>query len=62
MYFPQMSDTVNHIPFKLTVWSEIHGSVITFIKRKYFLFHTNNNKFHTYCIDSLFQIVGTFLY
>ena len=60
MYFPKMSDTVNHIPFKLTVWSEIFGSEAIVYQKEVFPVHTNNNKFYTYYIDSLFQITGTF--
>mgnify|MGYP001164002110 CR=1 FL=1 len=60
MFFPQMSDTVNHIPFKLTVWSEIFGSETILYQKEVFPVHTSNDKFYTYYIDSLFQIVGTF--
>jgi hypothetical protein len=61
MYFPQMLDSVNHIPFKLTVWNNNGGQPGNIIHQQIVNpVHTENGKFHTYYLDSLFQMVGTF--
>jgi hypothetical protein len=60
MYFPQMLDTVNHIPFKLTIWDNINGSGSIIHQQEVYPVHTENGDFHTYHLDSLFQLVGTF--
>jgi len=61
MYFPQMLDSVNHIPFKLTVWNNNGGEPGLIIhQQEVYPKHTKDAKFHYYYLDSLFQIVGTF--
>ena len=60
MYFPQMLDSVNHIPFKLTVWDNINGSGSIIHQQEVYPVHTEYGAFHTYPLDSLFQLVGTF--
>ena len=60
MYFPQMLDSVNHIPFKLTVWSDISPNESIIYQQEVYPFHTDYGEFHTYRLDSLFQLVGTF--
>ena len=60
MYFPQMLDSVNHIPFKLTIWSNINGTGSIIYQQEVKPVHTEYGAFHTYHLDSLFQLVGTF--
>ena len=60
MYFPQMLDSVNNIPFKLTVWDDINGSGSIIYQEEVLPKHTKNGMFHTYYLDSVFQILGTF--
>ena len=61
MYFPQMLDSVNHIPFKLTVWNNNGGEPGSIIhQQEVYPEHTKDGKYHYYYLDSLFQIVGTF--
>ena len=60
MYFPQMLDSVNQIPFKLTIWSDIFASESIIYQQEVYPFHTDYGEFHTYRLDSLFQLVGTF--
>ena len=60
MYFPQMLDSVNDIPFKLTVWDNISGSGSVIYQELVYPVHTKFGKFHTYYLDSLFQLIGTF--
>ena len=60
MYFPQMIDTVSHIPFKLTIWDNINGLGSIIYQQDVYPEHTENGEFHTYYLDSLFQLVGTF--
>jgi len=61
MYFPQMLDSVNHIPFKLTIWNNNAGEPGSIIhQQEVYPEHTKNGKFHYYYLDSLFQIVGAF--
>ena len=60
MYFPQMLDSVNHIPFKLTIWDNINGSGSIIYQQEVYPVHTEYGDFHTYHLDSLFQLVGTF--
>ena len=61
IYFPQMLDSVNHIPFMLTVWDDkngVPGSVI--YSSTVYPKHTEDGKFHYYYLDSLFQMAGVF--
>ncbi len=61
MYFPQMLDSVNHIPFYLTVWDNNGGEPGNIIhQQQVYPKHTENGKFHYYYLDSLFQMIGTF--
>ena len=61
MYFQQMLDSVNHIPFQLTVWDNNGGQPGNIIhQQQVYPKHTENGKFHYYYLDSLFQLVGTF--
>ena len=60
MYFPQMLDSVNHIPFKLTIWDNINGLGSIIYQQDVYPVHTEYGDFHTYYLDSLFQLVGTF--
>ena len=61
MYFPQMLDSVNHIPFHLTVWDNNGGQPGSILhQQEVYPKHTENGKFHYYYLDSLFQIIGTF--
>jgi hypothetical protein len=61
MYFPQMLDSVNHIPFHLTVWDNNGGQPGSILhQQEVYPNHTENGKFHYYYLDSLFQIIGTF--
>jgi len=60
MYFPQMLDSVTHIPFKLTIWDNINGSGSIIHQQEVKPVHTEYGAFHTYPLDSLFQLVGTF--
>jgi hypothetical protein len=56
-----MLDSVNHIPFKLTVWNNNGGEPGSIIhQQEVYPKHTKDAKFHYYYLDSLFQIVGTF--
>jgi hypothetical protein len=55
-----MLDSVNHIPFKLTIWDNINGSGSIIYQQTVQPVHTENGDFHTYHLDSLFQLVGTF--
>ena len=60
MYFPQMLDSVNHIPFYLTIWSDISGAGSIIYQQEVTPKHTENGSFHTYYLDSLFQLSGVF--
>jgi hypothetical protein len=61
MYFPQMLDSVNHIPFYLTVWDNNGGQPGSILhQQEVYPNHTENGKFHYYYLDSLFQMIGTF--
>ncbi len=60
MYFPQMLDSVNDIPFKLTIWDNLSPSGNILYQQEVFPFHTQNGNFYTYYIDEPFQLVGTF--
>ena len=61
MYFPQMLDSVNHIPFKLTVWNNNGGEPGSIIhQQEVYPEHTKDGKYHYYYLDSVFQIIGTF--
>ena len=61
MYFPQMLDSVSHIPFNLTIWEKINGLPGNILHTQTVLpVHTENMAYHTYYIDQPFKIVGTF--
>ncbi len=61
MYFPQMLDSVSHIPFNLTIWEKINGLPGDILHTQtVFPVHTENMAYHTYYIDQPFKIVGTF--
>ena len=60
MYFPQMLDSVSNISFKLTIWKDINGQGDVLYQQDVFPVHTENGNYHTYYLDSLFQLVGTF--
>lgn len=60
MYFPQMLDSVSNIPFKLTIWDDISGQGNVIYQQNVFPVHTPDGSYHTYYLDSLFQLVGTF--
>lgn len=60
MYFPQMLDSVNDIPFKLTVWDNLSSSGSILYQQEVFPYHTQNGDYYTYLIDEPFQLVGTF--
>ena len=60
MYFPQMLDSVSDIPFKLTIWKDINSQGNVLYQQDVYPVHTENGNYHTYYLDSLFQLVGTF--
>ena len=60
MYFPQMLDSVNDIPFQLTIWNDLNGIGNIVYQQEIFPVHTENGAYHTYYIDQPFKIVGTF--
>jgi len=61
MYFPQMLDSVNHIPFYLTVWNNNGGQPGSILhQQEVYPNHTENGEFHYYYLDSTFQMIGTF--
>ena len=61
MYFPQMLDSVNHIPFYLTVWDNNGGQPGSILhQQEVYPNHTENGEFHYYYLDSIFQMIGTF--
>ena len=61
MYFPQMLDSVNHIPFFLTVWNNNSGQPGSILhQQEVYPNHAENGEFHYYFLDSLFQMIGTF--
>ena len=61
MYFPQMLDSVNHIPFYLTVWDNNGGEPGSILhQQEVYPNHTRNGEFHYYYLDSIFQMIGTF--
>ena len=60
MYFPQMLDSVSDIPFKLTIWKDINAQGNVLYQQDVYPVHTENGNYHTYYLDSLFQLVGTF--
>ena len=60
MYFPQMLDSVNDIPFQLTIWNDLNGIGNIVYQQEVFPVHTENGAYHTYYIDQPFKIVGTF--
>ena len=60
MYFPQMLDSVNNIPFDLTVWNNNNGQPgDTLYTQTVYPVHTENGEFHTYIIDNPFLVSGT---
>ncbi|MEC9303939.1 MAG: T9SS type A sorting domain-containing protein [Bacteroidota bacterium] len=60
MYFPQMLDSVNDIPFKLTVWDDLSSTGNILYQQEVFPYHTQNGNYYTYLIDEPFKLVGTF--
>ena len=61
MYFPQMLDSVNYIPFYLTVWDNNVGQPGSILhQQEVYPNHTENSEFHYYYLDSIFQMIGTF--
>lgn len=60
MYFPQMLDSVNDIPFKLTVWDDLSSTGNILYQQEVFPYHTQNGNYYTYFIDEPFKLVGTF--
>lgn len=59
MYFPQMLDSVNNIPFDLTVWNNNNGLPgDTLYTQTVYPVHTENGEFHTYIIDNPFLVSG----
>jgi len=60
MYFPHMLDSVNDIPFKLTVWDDLSSSGNILYQQEVFPYHTQNGNYYTYLIDEPFMLVGTF--
>ena len=61
MYFPQMLDSVNHIPFYLTVWNNNAGQPGSILhQQEVYPNHTENGEFLYYYLDSLFQMIGIF--
>jgi len=60
MYFPQMLDSVNNIPFDLIVWDNNNGQPgDTLYTQRVYPVHTENGEFHTYIIDNPFLVSGT---
>ena len=52
MYFPQMLNTVDHLPFELTIWKDNFGVPgDTLYTQTVFPVHTTNGSFHTYILD-----------
>ena len=61
MYFPQMLDSVNHIPFDLTIWEKTNGLPATILySESFFPVHTEYLDYHTYYLSQPFRIVGDF--
>ena len=60
MYFPQMLDSVNDVPFKLTVWDDLSSTGNILYQQEVFPYHTQNGNYYTYLIDEPFKLVGTF--
>ena len=61
IYFPQMLDSVNNIPFNLTIWNDNNGIPGDIIHQQIeFPVHTSNQNYFSYNLDSLFQLFGTF--
>ena len=61
IYFPQMLDSVNNIPFDLTIWSDNNGTPGDIIHQQIeYPVHTSNQRYFSYNLDSLFQLLGTF--
>jgi len=61
MYFPQMLDSVNSIPFYLTVWDDNNGLPGNIIHQQIeYPVHTPNFNYFSYNLDSLFQITNNF--
>ena len=53
MYFPQMLNTVDHLPFKLTIWKDNSGIPgDTLYTQTVFPVHTTSGSFHTYILDN----------
>jgi len=52
MYFPQMLNTVDHLPFQLTIWKDNAGIPgDTLYTQTVYPVHTANGSFHTYILD-----------
>ena len=52
MYFPQMLNAVDHLPFELTIWKDNSGVPgDTLYKQTVYPVHTTNGSFHTYILD-----------
>ncbi len=61
MYFPQMLDSVSHVPFKLTIWEKTNGFPGDVLySQTVFPVHTENGEFHTYYIEQPFKIIRSF--
>jgi len=59
MYFPQMLDSVNNIPFDLTVWNNNNGQPgDTLYTQTVYPVYTENGEFHTYIIDNPLLVSG----
>ena len=52
MYFPQMLNSVIHLPFELSIWKDNSGVPgDTLYTETVYPVHTNNGSFHTYILD-----------
>ena len=60
MYFPQMLDSVNDIPFKLTIWNDLNGVGDIIYQQEVFPVHKEYGAYHTYYINHPLKLVGTF--
>jgi len=53
MYFPHMLNTVDHLPFELTIWNDNSGIPgDTLYTQTVYPVHTTNGSFHTYILDN----------
>ena len=61
MYFPQMLDSVNHIPFKLIIWNKTNGLPgDTLYSEIFYPIHSENGFYHTYYLSKPLNIIGSF--